>query len=107
MGTSAALAVEMPPEVSELAGQHKQFMRSLSAMSEGMLAAVDPDKMKVLSLCCSHMSAGLACAACGAGCANEQLAAIAQDGRLSLARLRELQPTMAEAVDVGLGWTIL
>ena len=105
--TGKALAVEMPPLDTPENKRHQEFISKLHGRSAGMLATPDPEQLKVLSLCCSHTTAGLACIAGSALCANERLGAIAQDGRFSLAKLREIQPLMADAVDRGLEWAVI
>lgn len=105
--TGKALGVQMPPVGTPENKLQKEFMMRLHDRSQGLLATPDPEQVQILSLCCSHTTAGLACVAGSAVCANERLEAICQNGRFSLAKLREIQPLMADAVDRGLQFTII
>ena len=78
------------------------FQVELAIDSDEMLAPASPDTMKVFTLSCGHTTAALACVLAGAKAHLEDLQFLCFDGRLSLAKLRELQPKFAEAVDTGL-----
>jgi hypothetical protein len=79
----------------------------LAIASEDMLPPVDPDKIKILTLSNGHTTAGLGCFGHGVKVVLEELQFLCQDSRLSLAKLRELQPAYAEAVDKGLTYKVI
>ena len=79
----------------------------LAIDSNDMLPPVDPDKIKILTLSNGHTTAGLGCFGHGVKVVMEELQFLCQDSRLSLAKLRELQPAYAEAVDKGLTYKVI
>lgn len=83
------------------------FQVELSIDSDDMLAPAQPENMKVFTLSAGHTTATLACFKAGVKVHLEDLQFLCHEGRLSLAKLRELQPKYAEAVDMGLEYKVI
>jgi hypothetical protein len=79
----------------------------LALDSNDMLPAVDPEQIKILTLSNGHTTSGLGCFGYGAKVGMEELQFLCHEGRLSLAKLREIQPVYAEAVDKGLTYKVI
>ena len=97
--TTNAVAMEIDP--NDKKKEDIDMNIQLAIDSNDMLPPVDPDKIKILTLSNGHTTAGLGCFGHGVKVVMEELQFLCQDSRLSLAKLRELQPAYAEAVDKG------
>ena len=80
----------------------------ISAESNGTLPPVDTSQLKMLTLTNGHTTSTLGCLGHGCITYNEELLLkLCHDGRLSLAKLRELQPGYADAVVDGMMYRVI
>ena len=98
-----AVAREIGPDEKEC----RDMNVTLAKDSDEMLATLKPENLKVVTLSCGHTNAGLGCIGFGAKCYNDDLKAICHEGRFSLAKLRELKPQHADAVEKGLPFKVI
>lgn len=82
----------------------QQFNERLSAQSNGKLATLQPHGMRYASVAGSHLNAGLNCWL--QGCSHDGSVGTA-DGKLSMARLKEIDQAYHDAVCEGLEWTVI
>lgn len=101
--TSMAVAREVDGNDSDAIDSNVQ----LAIDACDMLPPVNPQTLKVLTLSCGHTTAGLGCFGHGVTVHLAPLQKLCHEGRLSLAKLRELQPAYAEAVDKGLTYRVI
>ena len=96
--TQHAICVQVPPAGKTV----EEFNRRLCAGSG--LAPVLPDSIQFGSLACGHTNVALRAiaAAVPSGCP-----LLAEDGKLSLEKLRRKDPEFAKAVEKGLRWKVL
>jgi hypothetical protein len=97
-----ACAAELLPGAAGQAA--KDFNARLVANSDGLLAPLDPDAIRLTTVACSHTVAGLRVALFGARGVHKE---ICVDGFVSKERLMELSPEMRDPVENGITWTIL
>ena len=99
-----ARAVEMPPISSKRGKAYRQWLKELTKSTEGHLSTYDME-LFILSLTCGHTTGGLRSIKMKAKALHKTISD--ENGHLSLARLRERSPLMADAVENGMEWFIM
>ena len=96
--TSKAVCIEEAPTSLMI----QEFNMALAQTDR--LAPVQPDSIRFGSVACSHTNMFLRCMAAGVPSDDDVLA---DDGRLSLSKLKHRDAAFADAVDNGLHWLVL
>lgn len=94
---------EMPPPGHARYARLQHFNVHLAEGSGGMLPLYE-DVIKAVSVTCGHTSQGFRCFQGGVPCDDPRFT---QDGKLSIRRLQETQPSYAKAVSEGIEWDML
>ena len=97
-----ALACEIPP--TEEGAAWRAFNTQLAANSDGLLAAVNPDDLEVVTGRGSHTTASVRCYRFGTKGFHEELCV---DGVVSRAKIVDQQPSMAEPLDKGINYLVI
>jgi hypothetical protein len=97
-----ALACEIPPTAEGAAW--RAFNKQLAANSDGLLAAVNPDDLEVVTGRGSHTTASVRCYRFGTKGIHEELCL---DGFVSRAKIVDQQPSMAEPLDKGINYLVI
>ena len=98
-----AFACKIP--VGPIGDEWRQKNLELSRASDGLLAICDIDELEILTGRGSHGTAALRCAKFGAKATNPKLAN--EDGNISVAKLTELQPSLAEPLSKGCPYDVV
>ena len=102
-GLQDPTACEVPPPGHPRQKQFEHFNRSVVEGSGGQLPPVN-DFLNGVTVTCGHTSMGIRCWQAGSPCEDTRFSV---DGRLSLQRLKELQPEYAELVENGIDWDLI
>lgn len=100
---------EVPPVGTAEYLKIKGFNDKIMADSAGQLPFYDDGDGKYQSYTCGHTSQGLRCIIHGTNVPEtnpERFSDISQDGKISLQRLQQFQPTYADAAVNGITWDI-
>jgi len=97
-----ALACEIPPTKEGVAW--RAFNAQLAASSDGLLAAVNPDDLEVVTGRGSHTTASVRCYKFGTKGFHDELCV---DGFISRAKIVEQQPSMAEPLEKGINYVVI
>lgn len=90
--------IEMPPPGHANHSRFLQFNIDLTSGSAGMLPSYT-EEIKFLTVTCGHTTQGFRCFIGASPCDDPRFTV---DGRLSLSKLKEKQPSYAEAVEEGI-----
>ena len=97
-----ALACEIPP--NEVGAKWREYNADLVEASDGLLAAVNPDDLEVLTGRGSHTTAMVRLYKLGARGIHPELCI---DGKISQAKIFEHQPSMGEPVRKGIRYLVI
>ncbi len=100
---ACAIAIEIAPHGAR-AEQYKKYNYELAKRSNGLLADVEMDELKVVTATCGHTTGTLRCIAGGAKAINETWA---EGGVFSMAKVAAKSPGMAEAANIGIEYEVL
>lgn len=95
------ICIEVPAEDTVI----RQFNEALADKSSGKLARVEGVQIRYASVAGSHLNAGLNCFRMSVR--HDADKAVCSDGRLSMAKLKEVDRLYFEAAESGLEWTVI